>query len=41
MENDEIWRKSLGFIPADLGGLPHMLDQSAVKHCLLDQSVRC
>jgi spore photoproduct lyase len=39
MENDEIWRKSLGFIPEDVGGLPHMLDQSAVKHCHLNQSV--
>jgi len=35
MENDEIWRKSLGFIPDDMGGLPHMLDASAVKHCHL------
>ena len=36
MENDEIWRKSLGFIPDDVGGLPHMLDASAVKHCNLE-----
>jgi spore photoproduct lyase len=36
MENDEIWRKSLGFIPDDVGGLAHMLDQSAVKLCNLD-----
>ncbi|MEE9496723.1 MAG: DNA photolyase, partial [Desulfobacterales bacterium] len=35
MENDEVWRKSLGFIPDDVGGLPHMLDASAVKHCQL------
>jgi spore photoproduct lyase len=35
MENNEIWRKSLGFIPDDVGGLPHMLDQSAVRHCQL------
>jgi spore photoproduct lyase len=36
MEDDEVWRKSLGFIPADKGGLPRMLDESAVRHCGLD-----
>jgi spore photoproduct lyase len=36
MEDDEVWQKSLGFVPADVGGLPHMLNQSAVKHCQLD-----
>lgn len=35
MEDDEVWRKSLGFIPDDVGGLSHMLDQSAVRHCKL------
>jgi spore photoproduct lyase len=33
MEDDEVWRKSLDFIPADVGGLPHMLDVSAARHC--------
>ncbi|UCF93208.1 MAG: DNA photolyase [Desulfobacterales bacterium] len=33
MEDDEVWQKSLGFVPADRGGLPHMLDQSAIRHC--------
>jgi len=36
MEDDEIWKKSLGFIPSDHGGLPHMLDKRAVKHCGLN-----
>ena len=36
MEDDEVWRKSLGFIPAEKGGLPRMLDESAVRHCGLD-----
>jgi len=36
MEDDEVWQKSLGFIPDEVGGLPHMLDQSAVKHCHLE-----
>lgn len=36
MEDDEVWRKSLGFIPADVGGLPYMLNQSATKHCQLN-----
>jgi spore photoproduct lyase len=33
MEDDEVWRKSLGFTPDDVGGLPHMLDMSAALHC--------
>lgn len=28
MESDEIWREVMGFIPADQGGLPNMLDQA-------------
>ena len=38
MEDDEVWRKSLGFIPDDVGGLPYMLDQSAVKLCNLNSN---
>jgi len=33
MEDDEVWFKSMGFIPADLGGLPAILDKSASRHC--------
>ena len=33
MEDDEVWQKSLGFIPRDHGGLPKMLDKSAVRIC--------
>ena len=36
MEDDEVWQKSLGFLPAERGGLPRMLDRSAVSHCELD-----
>lgn len=36
MEDDEVWEKSLGFIPSDRGGLPRMLDESAIRHCGLD-----
>ena len=36
MEDDEVWQKSLGFIPSDRGGLPRMLDESAALHCGLD-----
>jgi spore photoproduct lyase len=36
MEDDEVWQKSLGFVPAARGGLPRMLDRSAVSHCGLD-----
>lgn len=33
MEDDEVWEKSAGFIPEKYGGLPAMLDRSAVLHC--------
>jgi spore photoproduct lyase len=36
MEDDEVWQQSLGFVPAACGGLPRMLDRSAVSHCELD-----
>ncbi len=35
MEDDEIWRKTLGFAPNDRGGLSRMLDESAILHCRL------
>ncbi len=35
MEDDEVWKKSMGFIPSERGGLPKMLDESAARHCLL------
>jgi spore photoproduct lyase len=38
MEDDEVWQKSLGFIPSDYGGLSNILDKSAAKHCGLDTS---
>ena len=36
MEDDEVWKKSLGFIPSERGGLPRMLDESAARHCRLN-----
>jgi spore photoproduct lyase len=36
MEDDEVWQKSLGFVPSDYGGLSKILDESAVTHCGLD-----
>ena len=36
MEDDEVWEKSMGFIPADYGGLARMLDERAVRHCRLN-----
>jgi spore photoproduct lyase len=33
MEDDEVWQKCLGFAPAERGGLAHMLDEQAIKHC--------
>ncbi len=36
MEDDEVWRDALGFVPAERGGLGRMLDEAAVRHCGLD-----
>lgn len=33
MEDDEVWRKSMGFVPSERGGLSRLLDQSAMKCC--------
>ena len=33
MEDDEVWKKAMGFLPADKGGLEKMLDNSAIAHC--------
>jgi len=38
MEDDEVWQKSLGYIPSDYGGLSKILDISAASHCGLDTS---
>jgi len=35
MEDDEVWKKSLGFVPDERGGLAAMLDQSAIDKCHL------
>ncbi|MBW1894454.1 MAG: DNA photolyase [Deltaproteobacteria bacterium] len=37
MEDDEVWKKTIGFLPSDKGGLSAMLDESAVRHCGLEQ----
>jgi spore photoproduct lyase len=36
MEDDEVWKQSLGFTPRSKGGIPAMLNRSAVAHCGLD-----
>jgi spore photoproduct lyase len=33
MEDDEVWRKTFGFIPEERGGLSRMLDEAAARHC--------
>ena len=33
MEDDDIWKKSMGFKPEKYGGLSRMLDLSAEEHC--------
>jgi spore photoproduct lyase len=35
MEDDEVWEKSMGFLPSEQGGLPEMLDTRAKKCCEL------
>ncbi len=39
MEDDEVWNRSLGFIPSDRGGLSRLLDKAAVQHCGLNGSI--
>lgn len=36
MESEHVWQKVFGFKTEDCGGLPHMLDQSAIRICRLD-----
>jgi spore photoproduct lyase len=36
MEDDEVWEKSMGYLPTEFGGLSRMLDESAARHCELD-----
>lgn len=33
MEDDEVWSKSMGFLPSEKEGLAAMLDKSAITHC--------
>lgn len=33
MEDDEVWHRSMGFLPGERGGLARMLDESAARHC--------
>jgi spore photoproduct lyase len=33
MEDGHVWRESLGMVPEDVGGLPTLLDRSAILHC--------
>jgi spore photoproduct lyase len=37
MEDDEVWKKSLGYIPSERGGLSRILDESAARHCGLQK----
>ncbi len=36
MEDEAVWKKTMGFVPSEVGGLPKMLDESAAKVCNLD-----
>jgi spore photoproduct lyase len=40
MEDDEVWRHVLGFVPAERGGLPKMLDEAAARHCGVEEGER-
>lgn len=33
MEDDEVWRNTFGYTPAEKGGLSRMLDEAAAAHC--------
>jgi len=36
MESEDVWEKVFGFTTEEYGGLPHILDESAIKICHLD-----
>ncbi|MGB5986596.1 MAG: spore photoproduct lyase family protein [Desulfobacterales bacterium] len=36
MEDDAVWQACLGYTPQERGGLNKILDDSAVRHCVLD-----
>ena len=36
MEDDDVWRQSLGFTASERGGLSKMLDEQAIRHCSLE-----
>ena len=36
MESEDVWKKVFGFTTEEYGGLPHILDESAIKICQLD-----
>jgi spore photoproduct lyase len=38
MEDDDVWQKAIGFTPQTKGGLPRMLDDSAVRQCGLHRT---
>ena len=40
MEDDAVWRQSLGFVPADRGGLAAMLDRRAAEICGLNPDLK-
>ncbi|MGE4518780.1 MAG: radical SAM protein [Desulfobacteraceae bacterium] len=33
MEDDKVWERVFGYVPASKGGLPNILDESVKKHC--------
>ncbi len=37
MEDDEVWKKTMGFVPSHEGGLGKILDESATKVCELER----
>jgi spore photoproduct lyase len=37
MEDDEVWEKTMGWVPPPHGGLGRMLDRSAIKICDLSR----
>lgn len=39
MEDDEVWEKTFGFTPKSQGGLPRILDGSAIRHCRLNKNL--
>jgi spore photoproduct lyase len=39
MEDEEVWHKCLGYTASERGGLDHLLDEQAIRHCGVEMNI--